>query len=172
MKVCRLKSTDRRRAAATQRLENRCPDEPICGAIELDSHADTCVLGKNFIVLHYTGRECDVVPFTDQYDAVSGVAIVSGATAYTDQETGETFVLVINEALNMPNAMDDTLINPNQLRAFGTTVQDNPYSGAPLYISDPDENVIIPLTSKGTIILAETRTPTEHALSSVYYFTQ
>ena len=29
---------------------------------ELDSHADRCALGSNFIILHYTGRVCDVAP--------------------------------------------------------------------------------------------------------------
>ena len=146
------------------KLVNLCPEEAIQGRMELDSHADTCVLGRNFIIMHYTGRECDVAPYTDQYDSVKGVPIVTGATAYTDQDTGETVILVINEALSMPNEMADSLINPNQLRAFGSVVQDNPYSGAPMYLSDVDSAITVPLISSGATIFADTRTPTQQEL--------
>ena len=162
----KMKSFDRRQTAATQVIENKCPSEPVAGRAELDSHADTCVLGRNFVVLSYTGRECDVIPYTDQYKAVAGVPIVTGATAYTDQDSGETIILVINEALYMPTVMPDSLLNPNQLRAYGTVVQDNPYSGAPMYIADPQGTVTVPLKSTGTTIFADTRTPTEDELSS------
>ena len=161
-----MKSSDRRRTASTQTLENTCPREPVTGKIELDSHADTCVLGRNFVVLQYTGRECDVVPFTDQYSAMAGVPIVTGATAFTDLDSGETIILVINEGLYMPNAMQDSLLNPNQMRAFGAIVQDNPYSGSPLYITDPEGVVKVPLRTKGTVIYADTRTPTEDELGT------
>jgi hypothetical protein len=40
------------------------------------------------VILHYTGRECDVSPYTEVYESVKVVPIVSGATAWTDEETG------------------------------------------------------------------------------------
>jgi hypothetical protein len=64
-------------------MANKCPEDPIFGQVEMDSHADTCVLGKNFIILHSTGRECDVYPYTDSYDGIKGVQIVTGATSWT-----------------------------------------------------------------------------------------
>ena len=167
--VSGIRSLSRRISAArrlrTDELSNLCPSEPIAGRIEIDNHADTCVLGKNFVVLSYTGRECDVAPYTEQYESVTDVPIVSGATAWTSQDTGETFILIVNEGLYMPQAMDDTLLNPNQLRAFGSIVQDNPYGGAPLYISSPDGDLVVPLSSKGTTIFADTRTPTDEELN-------
>ena len=50
--------------------------------------------------------------------------------------------------------MNHSLINPNQLRYFGTIVQDNPYSKDNItYIEanvpDNDKRLHIPLTSKG-----------------------
>lgn len=69
--------------------------------MELDSHTDTVVLGRNALVLHYTGRECDVLPYTDTYKAIKGVPIVTGATAWTCQFSGTTYILVFNEALWM-----------------------------------------------------------------------
>ena len=53
------------------------------GRIELDSHADTCVLGRNFVILSYSGKECEVLPYSDEYDSVKNVPIVTGATAWT-----------------------------------------------------------------------------------------
>jgi hypothetical protein len=32
--------------------------------------------------MHYTGKECDVTPYTDAYEAISNVPIVQAATAY------------------------------------------------------------------------------------------
>ena len=51
------------------------------GRMELDSHADTTVAGANCVVLAYTGRECDVSPYDDKYEPVSGVPIINAATA-------------------------------------------------------------------------------------------
>jgi hypothetical protein len=32
---------------------------------ELDSHANTCVAGPNFIIDEYTGEQCDVTPYSN-----------------------------------------------------------------------------------------------------------
>jgi len=91
--------------------------------------------------------------------------VVSGATAWTCQETAETFVLVANEALHTPESMNDTLLNPNQLQAFRSIAQDNPHSGAPSHVSDAEDTLAIPLSSEGTATFADTRTPTEQESS-------
>ena len=144
--IATFKSTMRRTVGGTRTkgiastsLRNLCPVDPIEGANELDTHADTCVLGRNFIITQYSGRECDVLPYSDAYEAVTGVPIVTGATAWTDQETGETWIIVIHEAIWMADTMPHSLINPNQLRAFGVDVEDNPSRG-PLYIADAESD--------------------------------
>ena len=53
------------------------------GTIELDTHADTIVFRQSFILLSETGRECDVSPYTDEYEAIKNVPIVSAETAWT-----------------------------------------------------------------------------------------
>ena len=83
--------------------------------LELDSHADTIVFGKNFAIMQYTDRECDVSPYTDTYEDIKNVPIVTGGTAYTSQTSGETFILVMHEGLWMGDQMDNLLLNPNQL---------------------------------------------------------
>ena len=141
--IARVQTSLRRISKSQQKSHS--VDAIHYGRIELDTHADTCVLGKNFTVLHYTGRECDVSPYTDAYEEMKNIPIVTGGTAWTSPVSGETFKLVIHEALWMPATMDDSLLNPNQLRAYGSTVQDNPYSDLPLSISNPDESIVLPL---------------------------
>ncbi len=163
--VGRIITSGRRvRFSTISALRNLIPGEPYVGTVELDSHADTTVFGKNFLILHYTGRECDVLPYTDTYESVKGVPIVTAATAWTCLESGQTYILVLHEGLWMGESMPNSLVNPNQLRAFGCMVQDNPYSGAPLYIEDPTAEVTIPMQTVGTNIMATTRTPTQEEL--------
>ena len=123
------------------------------------------VLGRNSFVLHYTGRKCDVSPYSDTYKSIKGVPIVTGATAWTCQFSGTTNILVFNEALCwMGDELNHSLINPNQLRHYGVTVQDNPFHGDEVHIATEDEELFIPLTSSGTTIFANTRTPTPKEL--------
>jgi hypothetical protein len=123
--MSRVISSLRRRVSRTHGKSNTILREPVYSTLEMDTHADTCVLGPNFVLLHYTSRECDVSPYTEVYESVKPVPIVSGATAWTDERTGLTYILVVNEALWMPDTVTSSLINPNQLRAYGITVQDN-----------------------------------------------
>ena len=53
------------------------------GRIELDTHANTIVFRQSFILLSETGIECDVSPYTDEYEATKNVPIVLAATSWT-----------------------------------------------------------------------------------------
>jgi hypothetical protein len=134
--------------------------------LEMDSHADTIVCGSNCLIMHYTGKECDVSPYTDAYEAIKSVPIVQASTAYDNPETGETTILILNEAIWMGEQMEHTLVNPNQLRAYGITVQDNPFAEAPIFISTEGNEFTLPLASKGTTLGVPTRTPTDHELQT------
>ena len=125
---------------------------------ELDSHADTTVAGSNCVVLHYTDKECDVTPYRDDYQPVSNIPIVTAATAQQSPSTGQIYILVFNEALWMGDSMETTLVNPNQLRYYGTQVQDNPASELPLSIITEDNEFSMDLTMAGTIVCADTFT--------------
>ena len=157
-------TSSRRRVAATYSTEDEKFSE-VMGRIELDSHADTIVAGANCCILEYTGRICDVSPYSDEYKPVTGVPIVKAATIWQSQYTGQEYLLILNEALWMPN-LPNTLINPNQLRAHGTQVQDNPYSGEPLFIQSHNKKFNMELLTNGTIIYANSRTPMNEDLHS------
>jgi hypothetical protein len=65
----------------------------------------------------------------------------------------------------MGDSMDTTLVNPNQLRHYGIQVQDNPMSQLPLSIITEDSEFSMELMMTGTIIYADTHTPSDKELS-------
>jgi hypothetical protein len=68
--------------------------------LELDSHADTCVLGRDCLVILDYDRPVQVVG----YDPALGektYRTVSGVVAHDDPATGDVFHLVINQAIYM-----------------------------------------------------------------------
>ena len=94
---------------------------------EIDNHADTCCLGSNFLPLSFTGDLCDVSPYTDEYKPMTDIPICTGATAFRHPETGETFILIVHEALWFGDKLDHSLLNPNQIRSNGFPLSDNPF---------------------------------------------
>ena len=79
-------------------------------------------------------------------------------------DSGQTYILIFNEALWMGGTMDHTLVNPNQLCSFGMIVQDNPFSPSPLHITTEGCDFTLPLGTRGTTIFADTRSPTPQEL--------
>lgn len=144
------------------RLKN--PLKTVYGRVELDSHADTIVAGANCCILSYTGRVCDVSPYREDYDAISDVPIVKAATAWQSPLTGQVYILVLNEALWMGESMEHTLLNPNQVRHYGNKVQDDPTSDSPMYIMTYDASFSMELEMLGTIVFANTYTPSSQEL--------
>jgi hypothetical protein len=75
--------------------------EPISGPCELDSHADTCVAGANCLVLEYTDQVCSVSAFSETHEVWHDIPIVTAATAYDDPMTGDTYILILGQAIYM-----------------------------------------------------------------------
>ena len=135
------------------------------GRIELDMHADTTVLGSNCVVLSYMGKECEVSPYSSEYEAVRNVPVVTAAMVWINPTDGTPYLLVFHESLWMGDKLDHTLVNPNQLRAYGVSNQDNPFDIKPLSITTDD--VSVKLYLEGMIICGDTRTPTESELGQL-----
>ena len=156
--------TSERRISQTHRVVNTNKyDTPFHGRSELDSHADTTVAGKNYVILCYTDRSCDVAPFSDKYTPMKDVLIVSAATGYTSSN-GRNHILVFNEALYIKE-MQHTLINTNQCRYFGPEIQDNPYDAdKPMAISSTDSEFTACLQWEGKIIFLDTWYPSQNKL--------
>ena len=95
-KLSRILSSVRRPTASnTKRKPSSLPPD---GCIELDSHADTIILGANCVVLLHTGQTCEVMPYSDTYDAITDVPVITGATLWTSPHDGDEYILIFNEA--------------------------------------------------------------------------
>jgi hypothetical protein len=82
------------------------------------------------------------------------VKIVSAATAWDDPKMGETIILVFHEALcfgDPSNAMENSLINPNQCCLFGVSICDDPFDKHRLLgIYDPVSKTTLPFQMFGS----------------------
>ena len=64
-------------------------------------------------MLEYTKRIADVYAYDKEVAPFDNVPIVSGATAWDGIVTGQTYIIIINEALYYGTKLDHLLINPN-----------------------------------------------------------
>ena len=62
--------------------------EPFQRRFELDSHADTTVAGKNWAIIRYPDRICDIASFSEKYTPMKDIPIVSAATGFTSANGG------------------------------------------------------------------------------------
>jgi hypothetical protein len=122
--------------------------------LELDSHADMCVLGCDALIL----LDYDRPVIVKSYDPSLGTktyATVSGALAYDHLVTGEVYHLVINQAIHIPH-LDHHLLCPMQCCVNDMIVDNMPkflmshptHHTHALTIIDPDQpaqTVILPL---------------------------
>ena len=83
--------------------------------MESDSHADTCALGSNFLLVETTEWTCTVQPFHEDYAAQEDIPVVTGATAYDDPDSGETVILIFHQSLWFGPSLENSLICPQQI---------------------------------------------------------
>ncbi len=137
--------------------------------LELDSHADTCVFGRDALI--FLDYERPVV--VKGYDPSLGTktyATGSGGLAYDDPMTGKVYHLVINQAIHIPH-LDHHLLCPMQCQVNDVIVDDtlkflmsDPTDHMHvLTIKDPDhptQTVILSLALQGVTLLLNMRAPT------------
>ena len=137
---------------------------------ECDTNADTCCLGNNFILLNFTNRTAEVFPYNESYKPMTNVPIVTGATAYDDESSGETIILIVNEALYYGNKLSHSLLNPNQIRHYGLDVQDNPYDTKYDMGITIDDTYFVRFTTNGTKVQFKSRVPTPIEMENCQHF--
>ncbi len=136
--------------------------------MELDTHADTTVLGKNCLVFQDFNRPIEVSGW-DPSAGSKECRTVSGAVAYDHPHTGKTYMLVYHQAIYNESS-DNHLICPMQCRAHGVTINDipkifvkNPTSESHAILvtdpDDPDGTICIPLHIVGVASAFNVRTP-------------
>ena len=135
---------------------------------EMDSHADTCVLGKNALITHDFERPVSVTGY-DKADGARTFKTVSGALGYTDPSSGATHVLVINQGIYMPQ-LEHNLLCPMQLRLNDVSVDERPKflsvdatdeRHAVTIARTDDEPLVIPLSLDGVTSYLPTFKPTK-----------
>ena len=93
---------------------------------ELDSHADTSVVGKELaLLIHDYDTPVHVHGYTEEVGRSSNCHVISAVIAYDHPETGDVYMLVNNQAILIPE-MENNLLCPMQLRDHCLAVNDKP----------------------------------------------
>ena len=93
---------------------------------ELDSHADTCVLGKHAHIFMDHGKSVNIVGYEKSKGTLaSNMKTVSGVLAYDSSRTGRTVIIVIHQAIHVPT-IDCNMICPMQVRMNDVKLDDKP----------------------------------------------
>ena len=145
-------------------MDGKVPNDTSPGHLsynEMDTHADTCCAGANWALLEYTGQVCEVSPFLSSYAPVSEIPVARCCTVWTDDRDGREYLLIGNKMLWFGTTLPHSLINPNQLRAHGLRVGDNPYVDEADFGISCDES-FIPFDTTGMIVwFGPTQVPTD-----------
>ena len=152
---------------------NRRQHEPIfwdACPTEMDNHADTHCFGRNFRPIYWTGQECTVAPFLAEYSEQCNIRICTGATAYT-LPSGEVIILQFGQGLWFGDRMEKSLINPNQCRAFGTPICDDPTDPHRSLGINVDGSLIIHMDMDGSTCGFTSRYPTDDEVRNCRTFT-
>ena len=153
-------------------------DEISESRTDLDSHANMPVIGSEAFVLADLGKSMQVSPYTPTYEPLT-VPLVDAAVKYDCPYSGKAYILVIRNALHVPE-MDHNLLPPFMLREAGIKLQDTPkiQLGQPTEedhaITFPETGFRIPLSLWGTFSYFPTTKPSKEDLvdpTDVYLLT-
>ena len=93
---------------------NLCVNSGAKGRNESDNHADTACSGRNWRPLSFTGKVCEVMPFSKGLGTMKGVEACTACALCAEERTGRNIIIVANEGLWMGDVMANALTNPNQ----------------------------------------------------------
>ncbi len=148
---------------------------------ELDSHADSPVVGRNALILAHTGKTANVTGFTKDLGRCMSVPIVTAAIAYDHEYTGETSIILIHNALHF-KSMENNLIPPFAIRMSGAEVNEEAKCLAkeptinhhsifwPSEINKHQQEIRIPLQLHGTISYFPSRILSRQEVHNHYHF--
>jgi hypothetical protein len=137
--------------------------------LELDSHANTCVLGRHALITLDHNRPVAVMGY-DESLGTKTYKTVSGVVAYTDPKVGRMLHLIINQTICIPH-LDHYLLCSMQYCMNDVIVDEMPKFLAikptdqthALTVPDPDDpsqTLTLPLTLRGVTLLLHVRNVT------------
>jgi hypothetical protein len=92
---------------------------------DLDSHTDQCLLGNNALVIHDYNKLVNVVGYDPRGPVTCSLHTISGALAYDCPDSGETFILIVHQAIHNPK-LEHNLLSPFQMRLNDVIVSNTP----------------------------------------------
>ncbi len=145
---------------------------------ELDSHADTCVLGHDALIILDYNQPVSIVGY-DKSLGSKTYQTARGVVAYDDPQTERLLHLIINQAIHIPH-LDHHLLFPIQCRVNDVIVNNLPKFLAAnptdqthaLTMTDPDNPLqpgILLLILRGVTLLLDVRTVTINEFISQDY---
>ena len=93
----------------------------------MDTHVDTFCAGDNWTPMHYTGNIFEVSLFLKTYTPVQEIPVARCCTVWTDDQVKE-YLLVGDKMLWFGTALENSLINPNQIHAYGLSINNDPFN--------------------------------------------
>ena len=144
--------------------DHRTPEGGEEGRLDDDTHADTCLLGKGFIVTRTHEYGCQVSGFTSSLGSMR-LNIVDAETVVTDAD-GEEAILVIHQGIHKPDE-ERSLLSTFQARWSGTKVENDPVQHNPasrfglIFQNEEAEDTVIRFRLFGVSAGFKIRTPTE-----------
>ena len=148
------------------------PDGIFVSSTELDSHANTVVVGKQTFVFSHSGQYANVQAFTEKVKVLPQVPIVDAVIAYDCPSSGETYLFVVRNALCV-QSMEINLIPPFIMREAGLVISTTPNihcdkpTVADHSIFDEESGLRIPLTLNGIFSTFNTRSVNEDEIENV-----
>ena len=137
---------------------------------DLDSHADQCAIGRNALIVHDYDRPINVTGYNPTGPVAKDLKTVSAALAYDDPVSGETVILLVHQAIHIPD-LDHNLLSTMQVRLNDVMVNDTPrfltdeLTDLSHTIAIPTAEVgspyVIPLSLEGVTSTFPTRKPTK-----------
>ena len=167
--TCKISTSNHRVIRQVKRRKN--DEDRFCDPLpcEIDNHADTTCFGKNFRVISFTSEVCSVSPYLSEYDSITDIPICTAATA-VELASGETIILEFGQGLWFGNRMEHSLINPNQCRAFGINICDDPTDDNRIFGMELSDDYVVPFTMRGTTCIFQSRSPSTSELETCKTF--
>lgn len=126
----------------------------------MDTHANTYCAGANWSLMELTGEICNINPFLDSYNPESEIPVARCCTIWTDQYDSQEYLLVGDQMLWFEDLLPNSLINLNQVRAYGIDVNDDLFNSTRKYGID-SEYAFIPFNTMGMLVHFELRVLTK-----------
>ena len=79
----------------------------------MDTPIDMCCVDQNITPVGFTGDECTVSPYNDEYEPIENVNIWLDVTAVNNIDTGQTNIYYVNQSLYFVDSIANSLLNPN-----------------------------------------------------------